>query len=257
MREEDLDESSQRTISPLEDSTITPRYIKQQSNCHESLLSLFGLLLSPVGMCAPCSNYRPYVIVKEGYSAIHIRFGKVYRIVNAGLYFINRVTDEVHVVNMKLQSIDINDQTTMTKDNIALDISSTIYWKVFDLLTVKFCITDVKEALIKYSMSTISNTIAKGSFKTFMESKESIIREMQADISAMAITWGITIDSMVINNVKCSEEVKQTLFLTTKEQKIGESRITAAKVEVETAKLIKEASELRNRGTINEMIINI
>eukprot|EP00826_Nyctotherus_ovalis_P034671 TRINITY_DN2908_c0_g7_i1.p1 TRINITY_DN2908_c0_g7~~TRINITY_DN2908_c0_g7_i1.p1 ORF type:complete len:288 (-),score=40.63 TRINITY_DN2908_c0_g7_i1:96-959(-) len=261
MREEDLNESSQRTFTPLEaspsfaDLTIHQSSLKIPtksfaSKAYESLLTCLGALICPIGMCFSCGKTKSYAIIKEGYMGVQTRFGKVWRVVGPGLYFVNRLADEMHVVDVRVQSLDVVDQVVMTKDNFAFEISSTIYWRVSDILTAQFCMADVSSALLRHSMSSMCSALVAYDFQEFAQNKEILIRKLREDINATATSWGITVESILISNIKYSEEVRETLLLTTKEKKVGESRITAAKAEVETAKLMREATDMLGSSNI-------
>ena len=127
-----------------------------------------------------------------------------------------------------------------------------IYWKIIDPVVAKFRTSNVSSALTRYSMSIIRSEVAEHEFQYFMDNRNELTEKISREIGLISIKWGVAVESVLINDFNCSQELKDTLFLTAKQQRISENRIAAAQTEVQTAKLIKEASDILNKpGVIN------
>ncbi|KAJ1540002.1 hypothetical protein HK405_012167, partial [Cladochytrium tenue] len=61
-----------------------------------------------------------------------------------------------------------------------------------------------------------------------------------------ARAWGVKIESILIKDMQFSKELQETLSAAAKQKRIGESKVIIAQAEVESAKLMREASDILN-----------
>jgi erythrocyte band 7 integral membrane protein len=73
-----------------------------------------------------------------------------------------------------------------------------------------------------------------------------IAREIEKIISTAAKSWGAKIESILIKDVHLSDELQDNLSAAAKQRRIGASKVIAAEAEVESAKLMREASDILN-----------
>lgn len=69
---------------------------------------------------------------------------------------------------------------------------------------------------------------------------------MQDIISEVASSWGIKVESILLKDLRFSPELQESLSAAAKQKRIGESKVIAAQAEVESAKLMREASDILN-----------
>ena len=86
--------------------------------------------------------------------------GKYDKTLTAGLNFIIPFIQSVEADrNLKEQSLDINSQTAITKDNISLDIDGILFMKVTDAAAATNNITNYKISVVQLAMTTMRNAI--------------------------------------------------------------------------------------------------
>ena len=65
-------------------------------------------------------------------------------------------------------------------------------------------------------------------------------------IAEVASSWGIKVESILLKDLRFSQELQESLSAAAKQKRIGESKVIAAQAEVESAKLMREASDILN-----------
>lgn len=65
-------------------------------------------------------------------------------------------------------------------------------------------------------------------------------------ITPVANSWGIKVESILLKDLRFSQDLQETLSSAAKQKRIGESKVIAAQAEVESAKLMREASDILN-----------
>lgn len=60
----------------------------------------------------------------------------------------------------------------------------------------------------------------------------------------MAEGWGVQVESMLIKDIIFTRELQDSLSMAAQSKRIGESKIIAARAEVEAAKLMRQAADI-------------
>lgn len=65
-----------------------------------------------------------------------------------------------------------------------------------------------------------------------------------AQIEATAEKWGVAIESILLKDINFSVELQQSLSSAATQKRIGESKVIAARAEVDAAKLMRQAADV-------------
>lgn len=219
---------------------------RSHHECYESIMSClgscFGCLGAYVPCCCCCSN--PFITVPQGQAGVLTKFGKAYKVVDPGLYFVNQMTEKMHLVDIKIKITDIPRQVVMTKDNVSISIDSVIYWHIVDPFIAQFHVDNVTSALMERTMTTLRDTIGAHVLQNVIENREALAAEIRKIIDDTSRSWGVIVESILIKDLSFSQELQETLASAAKQQRLGESKVISAKAEVVAAKLMREASDI-------------
>lgn len=215
---------------------------------YSRLLTFLGLIFGTIFSYFPCFScfISPYVTIPQGSVGIVSRFGKAYKVVDPGFYFINIITESIKLVEVTLRITAIPSQSVITKDNVSIDIDSVVYWHIVDPFIAIFQINEVVKALMERTMTTLKDTAGAYDFQSLVTSREDIAREIKTIIEHTADKWGLVIEAILIKDLILSREMQDSMASAAKQQRYGESKIIAAKAEVEAARLMREASDILN-----------
>eukprot|EP01022_Parablepharisma_sp_SALTPOND_P024141 TRINITY_DN530_c0_g1_i1.p1 TRINITY_DN530_c0_g1~~TRINITY_DN530_c0_g1_i1.p1 ORF type:complete len:338 (-),score=19.52 TRINITY_DN530_c0_g1_i1:63-1076(-) len=220
-----------------------------EHGCYEGTMTFIGSCCGFLRAYLPCCCFccpNPYITVPQGTAGIMTKFGKAYKIVDPGLYFINQITEELHLVDIKIKISDVPRQMVMTKDNVSVDIDSVVYWHIMDPFVAMFHVQNVSSALMERTMTTLRDTIGAHTLQNVIENREVLAAEIRKIIDEIARSWGVVVESILIKDLKFSAELQDTLAAAAKQQRLGESKVISAKAEVQAAKLMREASDILN-----------
>ncbi|KAG2184019.1 hypothetical protein INT44_009030 [Umbelopsis vinacea] len=182
----------------------------------------------------------------SGYVGLVTRFGKFYKCVDPGLVKINPVTEKVLKVDIKIQISEIPEQEIMTQDNVNVKIESVLFWHVMDPYQSQYAVTDVERALTERTQTTLRHILGGKVLQDAIENREAIAGEIQDVIEPSARLWGVKIESILIKDIMFSPELQASLSSAAQAKRVGESRVIAAKAEVDAAKLMRDAANILN-----------
>ncbi|KAJ9149969.1 Stomatin family protein [Pleurostoma richardsiae] len=234
-RPEDL----QRSYATVVDTDANPK------GWYGSMINGFGALIGTMGAfpcCICCPN--PYKNVGQGNVGLVTKFGKFYKAVDPGLVKVNPLSERLIQVDVKIQIVEVPKQVCMTKDNVTVNLTSVIYYHIVSPHKAAFGITNVRQALIERTQTTLRHVVGARVLQDVIERREEIAQSIGEIIEDVAAGWGVQVESMLIKDIIFSQELQESLSMAAQSKRIGESKIIAAKAEVESAKLMRQAADI-------------
>ena len=77
-----------------------------------------------------------------------------------------------------------------------------------------------------------------------IERREEIAQSIGEIIEDVASGWGVQVESMLVKDIIFSNELQDSLSMAAQAKRIGESKVIAARAEVESAKLMRQAADI-------------
>ncbi|CAO3629034.1 unnamed protein product [Cunninghamella blakesleeana] len=212
-----------------------------------SMINTFGAICGTLGSIPCCVCFpNPYKEVGQGNVGLVTRFGKFYKASDPGLVKINPFSEHLHHVDIRMQIAEIPRQIIMTKDNVNVQIDSVLYWHIIDPYQSEFGVSNVKYALIERTQTTLRHILGSKVLQDCIENREAIAQEIQNVTEPIAKSWGVKIESILIKDLTFTKELQESLSAAAQAKRVGESKVIAAKAEVDSAKLMREAADILN-----------
>ncbi|EMD40356.1 hypothetical protein CERSUDRAFT_110950 [Gelatoporia subvermispora B] len=237
-------------VQPLKRNEMQPSYA-QDLGTGEVEHGLYGSLLQTLGVCigfcgaipcCPCPN--PFRNVQQGSVGLVSRFGKFYKSVDPGLAQVNVCTESLRVVDVKVQIISIGRQKVITRDNVDVEIDSVIYFQITSPYRAAFGISDLRQALIERAQTTLRHVVGARAVQSVVTEREAIAFEIAEIVGDVADKWGVAIEGILIKDIIFSPEVSASLSSAAQQKRIGESKVIAARAEVDAARLMRQAADI-------------
>lgn len=244
------DKSHLINVQPLKRSEMQPSY-SQDLGTEEVTHGLYGSLLQGLGTCIgfcgaiPCCPFpNPFRNVQQGSVGLVTRFGQFYKSVDPGLVQVNVCTEGLRIVDVKIQISPIGRQTVITRDNVNVEIDSVIYFQITSPYRAAFGITDLRQALVERAQTTLRHVVGARAVQSVVTEREAIAFEIAEIVGDVADKWGVSIESILIKDIIFSPEVSASLSSAAQQKRIGESKVIAARAEVDSAKLMRQAADI-------------
>ena len=198
--------------------------------------------MGAIPCCIVCPN--PYKSVRQGEVGLVTKFGRFYKAVDPGLVKINPLSERLIPMDVKIQIAEVPEQICMTKDNVTLRLTSVIYYQIVAPHIAAFGISDVRLALIERTQTTLRHVVGARVLQDVIERREELAQSIGEIIEDVAAGWGVQVESMLVKDIVFSVELQESLSMAAQSKRIGESKIIAAKAEVESAKLMRQAADI-------------
>jgi len=238
------------SVEPLLRSEMQPTYaqeleITSNAGFYGNMIGCLGTVAGTLGsipLCFCCPN--PYKPVQQGFVGLVSRYGQFYKSVDPGLVKINPFAEELRTISVQIQLALVPQQVALTRDNVSVQIDSVIYWHVKNPYKAAFGIQDVRTALIERAQSTLRQVVGARTLQNLITERDEIAREIEEIVEKVVEIWGIQIESLLIKDVLFSPELQQSLSSAAQQKRIGEAKVIAARAEVDSAVLMRQAADI-------------
>ncbi|KAM3146328.1 hypothetical protein pb186bvf_001673 [Paramecium bursaria] len=230
--------------------------IQYDKSCYESCLSCCGscsgCLRSWLPCCCCCFPY-PYYIIQQGNVGLVQEFGRYKQMLPAGMHIINPCTDSVLNMDMKTFSINIDNQVTLSKDNITTHIDAVVYYRIFDPISAAYRVQDLKQSIYEITYSVLRQISGEHTIQQMLQERIRIDEELADMVLKLVQHWGIIIrqkilgvyvEKIFIKDQRLTADITHSLALAGITKKFAEAKIINAQGNVEAAKFQREASDM-------------
>lgn len=166
----------------------------------------------------------------------------------------NPLSEHLTAVDVKIQIVEVPRQSCMTKDNVNLNLSSVIYYQIVSPHKAAFGISNIRQALVERTQTTLRHVIGARVLQDVIERREEIAQSTSEIIEDVAGGWGVQVESMLIKDIIFSNDLQDSLSMAAQSKRIGESKVIAARAEVESAKLMRQVHIPSYESSRHELI---
>lgn len=236
-------------VEPIKKSDLQPSYAHEMqvpdNGWYGSMINAIGSFAGGLGSipgCLCCPN--PFKSVYQGHVGLVTRFGQFYKAVDPGLVKVNPLSEKLQTVEVRVQVLDIPQQTCMTKDNVNIKLSSVMYFHIVSPHRARFGVNNLAQALNERTQTTLRHVVGACALQEIIERREEVAQSIREIIDDTASSWGVKIESILIKDLLLSDELQDSLAQAAKSKRAGESKIITARAEVESAKLMRRAADI-------------
>ena len=121
---------------------------------------------------------------------------------------------------------------------------SVIYFQITNPYRAAFGISDLRQALVERAQTTLRHVVGARMVQSVVTEREAIAFEIAEIVGDVADKWGVAIEGILIKDIIFSPEVSASLSSAAQQKRIGESKVIAARGEVDAARLMRQAADI-------------
>ncbi len=198
-------------------------------------------------------------VIQQGSVGVVKRLGEFRSIRQPGLAILTPFVDKMERVDMREFPQVGDQQAVITKDNVSVMVSATIFCQVIDVKSALFEINDFLLAIDQLSKTALRAVFGELSLDESLSQREQINTRMQDHMADATMKWGVRLNRIEILDIRPPNNVLQAMS----EQKEAEQHKRAAilksegdqQAAVNTAQGQKQAEVLKAEGAKQSAIL--
>src|SRR6202045_2936848 len=188
------------------------------------IIGIVVLVIFAGGGLATWFASRCIKIVQQGSVGVVKRFGQFKSVDQPGIRVLRPFLDKMEKVDMREFPMTGDQQAVITKDNVLLQVSATIFCQVIDVKSALFEINDYLLAVDQLSRTALRAVFGELSLDQALSERETINTRMQDHMADATVKWGVRLNRIEILDITPPANVVQAMS----EQKEAEQHKKAA-----------------------------
>jgi regulator of protease activity HflC (stomatin/prohibitin superfamily) len=170
----------------------------------EMLLGLLGLL----GVVTLVAILRSIRIVPAQTALVVERLGKFHKTLEAGFHILVPFIDQVRYRHsLKEQAVDVPSQTSITSDNVKVEVDGVLYMRVVDPKKASYGIKDYKYGTIQLAQTTMRSVMGKLELDRTFEERTQINGAIVKSVDEASDPWGVRVTRYEVQNIRVPDSV--------------------------------------------------
>lgn len=151
-------------------------------------------------------------IVKQSEVYIIERLGKFHKSADAGLTIIIPFVDRVRsIVSLKQQTLDIEPQEVITKDNVTITINTVVFYKITDPVSAVYEIQNLQKSIDYLAVTTMRDLVGKMDLDSTFTSRDVIDEKLKAMLDEATSKWGCSIYRVEVQDITLPPDIRDSM----------------------------------------------
>jgi regulator of protease activity HflC (stomatin/prohibitin superfamily) len=183
-------------------------------------------------------------ILREYERAVIFRLGKLYGTKGPGLIFLIPVVDRMIKMDLRVVTIDVARQETMTRDNVPVTVDAVVYFRVVDPEAAVIRVENYQKATSLISQTTLRSVLGQAELDELLAQREKINLTLQEIIDRQTGPWGIKVTSVEVKDVVLPDGMKRAMARQAETERERRAKIINAEGEFQAAEKLVQAAEM-------------
>ncbi len=194
-------------------------------------------------------------IVPQSHAVVIERLGKYNRTLEGGFHIIIPIIDSVALnVTKQEQTIDIPEQSVITKDNVNISVDGIVFIQVETAKAAAYGVVNFKRAIGNLATTTLRAEIGKMALDETLSSRDTLNLSILTALDEASQKWGIKTMRVELRDISVPKEIEDAMNLEMKAERekraieltaTANKKATILEAEGEKQKTILEAEAIQ------------
>lgn len=153
-------------------------------------------------------------IVNQGNAALVENLGSYKKRLDPGLNFIVPVLDKVvYKDTLRLKVLDIDPQSCITCDNVAITVDAVVYWQIIDMEKAYYKVENLSSAMVNLVQTQIRAEMGKLELDETFTARTQISEILLQELDSATDPWGVKVTRVELRDITPSQAVQDSMEL--------------------------------------------
>jgi len=188
------------------------------------------------------------IILREYERGVLFTLGRYSGTLGPGLNIIIPIIQNVVKVDLRITTIDIPTQTTITKDNVSVKINGVVYFRVLDPEKAVLKIDNYVYATANYAQTILRDVVSGITLDELLEKREEVAQQIKSLVDAKTDEWGIDITDIKLQDISLPSTMERAMAVQAEAERERRAIIIKSEGEKIAAKTYSDAAEMISKN---------
>lgn len=183
-------------------------------------------------------------VVREYERGIVFRFGNLVGAKGPGLIFLLPWVDRLVRMDLRVVTVDVPKQESMTRDNVPVTVDAVVYFSVIDPVAAVVKVENFLKAVSLIAQTTLRSVLGQSELDELLAHRDKINHILQEIIDRHTDPWGVKVSAVEVRDVILPESMKRTMATQAESERERRAKIINAEGEYQAAEKLVQAAEI-------------
>ena len=123
-------------------------------------------------------------------------------------------------------------------------VDCIVYFKIINARESLYSVDNIKAAVAELAVSVIRAAIGHYTLQELLEKRAELAKNIESQIEEYVFDWGVDVSSVAIKDIILNQDIQDAISSAAKEIRLAQAKVISAKADLQSAKLMREASDL-------------
>lgn len=184
-------------------------------------------------------------IVKQYERGVVLRFGRLAGVRNPGFNLILPFVDRMTKVSLRINTIVLEPQEVITKDNVTIKVDAALYFLVVDPVKAVLNVEDYIQATVQIALTTLRSVLGQSELDELLAHRDQINQRLRRIIDEQSEEpWGMRVSVVEVKDVLLPEPMQRAMARQAESEREKRAKVIHAEGEKAAAHTLAEAAQV-------------
>lgn len=172
-----------------------------------------------------------------------LRLGRYVGLRGPGLFHVFPIADRLsRFVDQRVRVASVTAESTLTRDTVPVNVDAIVFWMVWNAEKSILEVEDFVQAITMSAQTGLRESIGRHELSQMITEREMLGRELQRILDEKTNSWGITVQSVEIRDVRIPQALEDAMSRQAQAERERQARIILGQAETEISDKFSQAA---------------
>jgi len=187
-------------------------------------------------------SFFGFRIAKEYERHLTFVLGRFKAIKGPGVYWSWPFITREEKVDIRINTVDVAAQDTVTRDSVTIKVNAVLYYKVSEPKKAVLEVADYTSAIYQIALTTLRNVIGQNNLDEVLNNRDRINSQLKEIVDKITDSWGLEVHMVEMKDVEIPSSMQRAMAKEAEAIREKRARIIKAEGESEASQKLAAAA---------------
>ncbi len=183
-------------------------------------------------------------VVREYERGVIFRLGRLVGARGPGLFFIIPIIEQMIKIDLRVVTMDVAKQETMSRDNVPVTVDAVVYFQVVNPEDAINKVENFVKATSMIAQTTLRSIVGQVELDSLLAERDDVNQRLQKVIDEQTEPWGVKVITVEVRDVILPETMKRAMARQAETERDRRAKIINAEGEFQAAEKLADAARI-------------
>src|SRR3989440_4587455 len=181
-------------------------------------------------------------VVRQWEKVALLRLGRYVGLRGPGIFHIIPVIETLSpYVDQRVRVASVSAESTLTRDTVPVNVDAIVFWLVWNAEKAILEVENFNDAITRSAQTALRESIGRHELAQMITERDTLGRELQRILDEKTTSWGITVQSVEIRDVKIPQALEDAMSRQAQAERERQARNILGQAETEISDKFSQA----------------